>query len=543
MKKFLLIPALAVSLLSKAQLSGSLTACYALNGNAAEPINSLTGTLSAAVTPTADRNNLAGAALQFNGTSTCTVTLPEDPRIKSTDMTFSAWIKPVFNSGSASQYIVFTKNIASSNFEAYALALNSSGSFIATKGDNGAVASAFGTVTINSNTWHHVAFTFNASEIRLYVDGNLDLTVSSTITAGYQTGKKVILGGSAESAFDLPYNGAMDNVRFYNRVLSASEISQLYTQDPACVTLPVNLTSSLTACYALNGTAGEPVNGLTGTVSAVTASSDRNNTAASAMNFSGSSTSSIALPASNLIKSQELSLSAWVKPASNNAAQYVVFTKNTASSNFEAYALVFNANGTFTAIKGNNGNLISVNSTGTVSTGTWHHLVFTLSNTELNLYLNGNLQASNTNSLAIGYENGKPVVLGGSGEGFNLPFSGDLDNVRFYNRVINASEVSQLYSQDPQCTTTNTNTNTTGLLQNSDAVELLAFPNPASDKLTIQTSLPATILIRDVVGRVVLTSQPEAQEHVFDLSGEAAGVYFAECKSGNTVTVRRILKQ
>jgi len=51
---FFLCLALNVLAFSQASLSTSLTACYALDGNANDPISSLTGTLSA-VTPTVNR--------------------------------------------------------------------------------------------------------------------------------------------------------------------------------------------------------------------------------------------------------------------------------------------------------------------------------------------------------------------------------------------------------------------------------------------------------------------------------------------------------
>src|SRR5688500_16808346 len=74
-------------------LSSSLTACYNLNANANDPINSLNGMLSN-VSSTIDRFNNTGSALSFSGTNSSMVLLPNSSLIKpSTDVTVSGWYK------------------------------------------------------------------------------------------------------------------------------------------------------------------------------------------------------------------------------------------------------------------------------------------------------------------------------------------------------------------------------------------------------------------------------------------------------------------
>ena len=171
MKKLLLLLSVSVFTQAEAQLTSSLTACYSLNGDANDPISLLNGTLSS-VTSTVDRNNIANSAYSFNGTAASKITLPNDTKIKATEMSVSAWVKPV-NTGN-SQYLVFAKNQASSNFEAYALSYNGTNKFTITKGNNGSVVQTVGTTTIAANSWNHVAFTFDNTSVKLYVNGVLD---------------------------------------------------------------------------------------------------------------------------------------------------------------------------------------------------------------------------------------------------------------------------------------------------------------------------------------------------------------------------------
>lgn len=229
---------------AKAQvnLNSSLTACYALNGSASEPVNAYTGTLGA-VTSTVDRFSNSNSAYAFSGTSSSYIQLPGNSFLKPTNgLSFSAWVKP--GTLSSPEYIVFTKNNTSSNFESYALVIASvSGGykFRVHKGDgSGNTSFVDGTTLISAGTWYHVAFTMDNSNIAIYLNGALQATVSTTYSFNYQSGKDVFLGGTNESIFNGPYVGSMDNVRFYNRVLSSAEISSLYSTDPSCIAPPVS---------------------------------------------------------------------------------------------------------------------------------------------------------------------------------------------------------------------------------------------------------------------------------------------------------------
>jgi len=249
MKKLLLLSMFALlSTIATAQvnLSQSLTACYALNGNATEPINALTGTLSA-VTPTVDRFNNLNSAMAFNGTNSSFIMLPDNPLLKPTNaISFSGWVKTTTTA--FDQYILFTKNTGSSAFEAYELAIGAPSSpgprkFRVRKGTGPATVYGDGTTVIVPNTWYHVAGTIDNSVINLYVNGTLEISVTSTLTfTSYHIGKKVYLGGTNES-FNLPFYGSMDNVRFYNRMLNASEVNQLYLTDPTCAGDPAPIAS------------------------------------------------------------------------------------------------------------------------------------------------------------------------------------------------------------------------------------------------------------------------------------------------------------
>lgn len=240
MKKNYLILILLISsrLLSQVNLTGSLVACYPLNANATEPINNLTGTLSAA-TPTADRFGNPSSACFFNGTANSNIVLPDNVLLKAPQVSFSGWVK--FASLNP-QFIAFVYNGCVSYQEGYQLAANSQQFQIATaEGACGSQVILNSTVAPVANTWYHVGFYAGPDSLKLYVNGNLAGAAANTHQLAYGQATHVYLGGSVGATINLPMHGSMDNVRFYNRKLNNAEFNQLYTQDPACTPAGVGI--------------------------------------------------------------------------------------------------------------------------------------------------------------------------------------------------------------------------------------------------------------------------------------------------------------
>ncbi|MDB6122210.1 MAG: sulfatase [Pedosphaera sp.] len=89
-----------------------------------------------------------------------------------------------------------------------------------------------GSRLINDGQWHHVACTFqndgtpDVTDVKLYVDGTLE-SVSSSQAQAINTifMEAVKIGSDVQDRF---FDGAIDEVRVYNRALSATEIASLY---------------------------------------------------------------------------------------------------------------------------------------------------------------------------------------------------------------------------------------------------------------------------------------------------------------------------
>lgn len=233
------------SLSAQVSLSSSLTACYSLDGNANDPISSLNGTLSA-VTPTVNRFSQPNTALAFNGTTTSFVRLPNSSLLKSSAVSFSGWAKT--NSiNTPYQYIVFTTNGCFSYYEGYEMAFQN----VSTNAYRLQVAKSYSsclssgqivlmssTTTITANNWIHVGFYAGPDSLKIYVNGVLDGAMANSNPLTYGATTNVYLGGTNQTT-NQPLNGALDNIRFYNRKLSNTEFNQLYNLDPICQPQPV----------------------------------------------------------------------------------------------------------------------------------------------------------------------------------------------------------------------------------------------------------------------------------------------------------------
>lgn len=226
-------------------LTTSLSACYALNGNALDPINGLNGTLSA-VSATVDRNNVGTSAFHLSGSSSSYIQLPGNPLLRPTNaLSFSAWLR--FDDMTSHHYILYTGNGCASYFEGYALTVENSGGgyrFALCKADGscspGSQAVLFGNATLNALTWYHVGFYMGNDSLKMYVNGVPDGAMPVSFGFNYSPPLTVYLGGTTISSWNYPMRGSIDNVRFYNRKLSHAEFLTLYTTDPSCASQSVS---------------------------------------------------------------------------------------------------------------------------------------------------------------------------------------------------------------------------------------------------------------------------------------------------------------
>src|SRR5262249_21991041 len=85
----------------------------------------------------------------------------------------------------------------------------------------GSYAEAKASSVLATSTWTHLAVTYDGSNVRLYVNGNLTSTTPATGSITTSTNPLQI---GSDSIYGQSFNGLIDEVRVYNAALTASQI-------------------------------------------------------------------------------------------------------------------------------------------------------------------------------------------------------------------------------------------------------------------------------------------------------------------------------
>jgi len=156
-----------------------------------------------------------GGAISFNGTNAY-INVPNSSSLQVTSaMTLEAWVNPSLVNG-AWRDVIYKGN------DNYYLEADSTGIKPVAGGTfGGSNGNAIGTGALTVNTWAHLAGTYDGATLRLYVNG---VQVSSVAKTGAITASTNALQIGGDSIYGQYFPGTIDEIRIYNRALSATEI-------------------------------------------------------------------------------------------------------------------------------------------------------------------------------------------------------------------------------------------------------------------------------------------------------------------------------
>lgn len=192
-----------------------LKAAYAFNEGSGSAVVDLSGfgnggTINGATWTSQGR---FGSALQFNGTSAL-VTVPDAPSLRlTTAMTLEGWVYPTAVPNRWTDIIM-------KGIDNYYLMASSMPSSLPATGSS-LTSGLFGTSLLPLNTWTHLAGTYDGAQLRLYVNGVPVNSRAHTGSFAVSTGP-LTFGGDTQ--FSQYFPGRIDEIRVYDRALSAAEI-------------------------------------------------------------------------------------------------------------------------------------------------------------------------------------------------------------------------------------------------------------------------------------------------------------------------------
>jgi hypothetical protein len=326
----------------------------------------------------------------------------------------------------------------------------------------------------------------------------------------------------------------------------------------------IALSSGLAAFYPFTGNANDVGgSGLNGTVSNATLTSDRFGNPNCAYFYNGSTSY---INYGNILNSvyagtgNKFSVSVWIKPFANAAASGIL-TKDAdgaCSEGQQQFVLSVYNNKIMviymSALGGGNAVYATGNMTVT-DTSHWYHVVMLYDGTvtsslgRVNIYVDNTL---NTISAALPMTGtlgniqagtaamGSGTTLTSAGTQCAAPgytYHGKIDDIRIYNRLLNASEIDAIYN----------GTTYVGVKEIEENISMSISPNPFNTFTTIsfdQFQENSVINIIDILGKVVKTQTLSGNQVMIERADLNKGIYFVQIiDKKKNVTTRKIVIQ
>ena len=202
-------------------LESGLVAHYPFNGDADdESGNGLNGTVSEATLAT-DRSGNTNRAYNFDGDNDMIAVSDHSLLDITSQISLSAWIYPT----ETKTQVIIRKSPNITPPPPYGLALSATGDTIFNLSPTG-VFTQLRKTGYELNKWSFIVGTYDGTTMKLYVNGNLEETLSTSGSLN-QNDDPLLIGTRLRLPADT-FKGKLDNIRIYNRVLSADEIRALY---------------------------------------------------------------------------------------------------------------------------------------------------------------------------------------------------------------------------------------------------------------------------------------------------------------------------
>jgi fibronectin type 3 domain-containing protein len=158
-----------------------------------------------------------GKALSFNGSSSWVTVADANDLDLTSALTVEAWVRPSAL-GSAWRTVLFKERAGGIVYSLYA---NQDTGRPVGQLWLGSERNALGPASLALNAWSHLASTYDGSNLRLYLNGTL---VSTTAVSGSLAASTGVLRIGGNGVWPEWFAGLIDEVRVYNRALSAAEI-------------------------------------------------------------------------------------------------------------------------------------------------------------------------------------------------------------------------------------------------------------------------------------------------------------------------------
>lgn len=421
-------------------------------------------------------NGKYGKAGNFNGSDDYVQANDATNLDLSSAFTLSAWINPTTTN---TQAIIY-KGLGCSTWSAYYLAIGdiegSSPTGTANKINfafRTANAQAWNLVsqssTLNTNRWTHAEGTYDGSTLRLYINGVLDNSASTSGSA-YNSAEKLYLGQDPGCSGRGKFTGQIDQVRIYNYARSAAQIAWDYNRGA-----PVGhwkfdeCQGSVANDSSGNSNTGTITIGASGTQTAVGTCTGSANTAwkdgatgkfNSSLDFDGTDDYVDLGDLSSTESQSAITWSLWMRPSSLQTLRCLIckFNNGDTQMSWAVENSTDSLGGSDDVIVGiptstTDGSTFGYTTSNVLSANTWKHIVAVFDGQQsgnanrLKIYADGVQQTLTFSGTipATTQATTSNARIGSSSDGARL-FPGQIDDVRVYNYALTPLQVRLLYN-------------------------------------------------------------------------------------------------
>jgi len=324
------------------------------------------------------------------------------------------------------------------------------------------------------NNWHHIVGVRDTSTHTLivYVDGVLDNTAPDTTTGSIVDPSTNAVIGQRGDLVDY-FHGSIDEVRIYNRALSAAEVNKLYSDNTSSILTAIQGQSIPSVSFAAEEVGPAPVaywkfdegQGQT----AYDSSSNKNNgtlgnstgpdaydptwvandqcISGKCLKFDGSASFVDPGTGSSLNITNAITVEAWVNPAQwGGVNNPIIYNRGVYSAIYKGIVVGLNDHNLVFEI-GNGSTYTAITSSSSYSINKFQHVVFTWDGSTMKMYING-VQDATTGSItgSISYYV-TTARIGAEHWGYNARvFNGFIDDVKIYPYARTAAQIQADYN-------------------------------------------------------------------------------------------------
>jgi len=299
-------------------------------------------------------------------------------------------------------------------------------------------------VTLSTGTWYHLVMTYDATNVKAYLNGALVAVVAASGNGSAATPDRITIGSSTTP--DGYSSAFIDDAVFMNWILTAEQIRQLYEGRILGELWPQ---SGLVALYH-----GSDVNDYSGNGYTLTNANSVGFVPGKFGNCADFGTSNInkrLYISNNLgIDGGSMTFMFWIKLRTEIPSGYYTFVTLRSTTSKTFYEIYYDYNSGTRRLAFDRGKPgvadQQVLVTKTLGTTDWYHLALTYDLTNVNAYINGNLVGQQAAS-----GNGSAAVTTGLSIGTDTaganPSSMYIDEIPVFNKALSPQEIRRIYAR------------------------------------------------------------------------------------------------